>query len=141
MAMSALGQESPAAKAARLLRETEINTTKIDDTTWSMPFEGKSMKNIDVLAGVGDGILVTFARIPESKKVKFTPAVLLKLLKLNDQYDGVKVGIDDDEIVFVRIDLTVRTLDKDQLTAGIDQVAAAVDLVHAEIKPFLPKAK
>jgi len=141
MQVSVTGQENDGAKVARLLNESGVKMTKIDTDTWTIPFEGKSMKDISVMLGIGDGTLVTFALIPESKNVKFSPQVLMKLLNLNDEYDGVKIGIDDKGVVFVRIDLTVRTLDKEQLSAGIDQVAAAVDLVFAEIRPHLPKAK
>jgi hypothetical protein len=139
--VSTMGQESDGAKVARLLNESDIKMTKIDTNMWTLPFEGKSMKDITVMMGVGDGVLVTFALIPESKNAKFSPQVLTKLLNLNDEYDGVKIGIDKKNFVFVRIDLTVRTLDREQLSAAIDQVAAAVDLVFAEIRPHLPKAK
>ena len=139
--VSTMGQESDGAKVARLLNESDIKMTKIDTNMWTLPFEGKSMKDITVMMGVGDGVLVTFALIPESKNAKFSPQVLTKLLNLNDEYDGVKIGIDKKNFVFVRIDLTVRTLDREQLSAAIDQVAATVDLVLAEIRPHLPKAK
>lgn len=138
---SALAQETGGAKVSRLLNESGAKFTKIADDTWSMSFEGKSMKDINVLAGVGDGILVTFALIPQSKGVKFPPDVLMKLLNLNDQYDRVKVGIDIKGNVFVRIDMTIRTLDKSELSEGIDQVAAAVDEIHGQIRTYLPRTK
>lgn len=141
MPSSATGQETDGAKVARLLNETGVNLTKIDADMWTIPFEGKRMKDITVMIGIGDGTLVSFALIPQSKGVKFPPPVLMKLLNLNDEYDTVKVGIDDKGIVFVRIDLTVRTLDKQQLIDSIDQIAAAVDQVFTEIRPHLPKAK
>lgn len=139
--LTASGQESASAKVARLLEGSGLTTSKIGDDMWTIPFEGKTMKDITVMLGVGDGVLVTFALIPESKNVKFSPQVLTKLLNLNDEYDGVKVGIDKKGFVFVRIDLMIRTLDKEQLSAGIEQVAAAVDGVHAEIRSHLPKTR
>ncbi len=138
---SAYGQETGGAKVARLLNESGVKLTKIGDDTWTIPFEGKSMKDITVVASVGEGMFVVFALIPESKTAKFPPQALEKLLNLNDSFDRVKIGIDKDRFVFVRIDMTVRTLDKEELTAGIDQVAAAVDEVHGHIRAHLPKAK
>jgi hypothetical protein len=141
MHSSVIGQETDGAKVARLLNESGVNLTKIDAEMWTIPFEGKRMKDITVMIGVAEGTLVSFALIPQSKNVKFPTPILMKLLNLNDEYDTVKVGIDDKGIVFVRIDLTVRTLDKQQLIDSIDQIAAAVDQVFTEIRPHLPKAK
>jgi len=70
---SAYGQETGGAKVARLLNESGVKLTKIGDDTWTIPFEGKSMKDITVVASVGEGMFVVFALIPESKTAKFPP--------------------------------------------------------------------
>ncbi|MEQ1764085.1 MAG: hypothetical protein ABL984_13200 [Pyrinomonadaceae bacterium] len=139
--ISAFGQEAGGAKVARLLNESGVKLTKVGDDIWTIPFEGKSMKEISVVTTVSEGIFLAFALIPESKNVKFPPPALQKLLNLNDEFDRVKIGIDDKGFVFVRIDMTVRTLDKQELSDGIDQVAAAVDQVYGHIRPHLPKTK
>ena len=139
--MSGFGQESDSAKIARLLNETGTKMTKTADSTWTIEYEGKSMKDITVGVTFGDGILVTYARITESKGVKFSTQVLEKLLQLNFTFDRVKVGIDKEAIIFVRTDMTVRTLDKEELSAGIEQVAAAADETHKVLRSHLPKAK
>jgi hypothetical protein len=138
---SVLGQEAGGAKVARLLNESGVNLTKVGDDIWTIPFEGKSMKEISVVTTVSEGMFLAFALIPESKNVKFPPPALQKLLNLNDEYDRVKIGIDDKGFVFVRIDMTVRTVDKQELSDGIEQVAAAVDQVHGHIRTHLPKSK
>jgi hypothetical protein len=138
---SAFGQEAPSAKVARLLNDTGVKLTKIKENTWTLPFQGESMKDITVFVAVGGDLLVTFALIRESKDVKFPPEVLRELLLLNETYDRVKVGIDKEGIVFVRSDISVRTLDQKDMSASIDQVAAAVDEVHENIRSHLPKAK
>lgn len=57
--LQAYGQESSPAKSARLLDETGAKATKLGDGVWTIPYEGKSMKDISVMLGVGDGVLVT----------------------------------------------------------------------------------
>ena len=137
----AFGQESPTAKVKRLMNESGAKVHKSSEDTWTLPFQGKALKDITVVATVGEGLLITFALIPESKDAKFPPQVLLKLLNLNEDFDRVKVGIDKDGILFVRSDVAVRTLDKEDLTTTIDQVAAAIDEVYGHVRAHLPKAK
>lgn len=139
--LQAFGQESPAAKVKRLLNESGAKVDKSSEDTWTLPYEGKVLKDITVVATVGEGLLITFALLPESKNAKFPPQVLLKLLNLNEDFDRVKVGIDKDGILFVRSDVAVRTLDKEDLTTTIDQVAAAIDEVYSQVRAHLPKAK
>lgn len=136
-----LGQESGEVKVARLLNDSNIKFTKIDKTTWTIPFEGRSMKDITVVTSVGQGVVVVFALIPDSKNIRFPAATLQKLLNLNEAMDRVKIGIDKPGLVFVRIDMTLRTLDQEELSTAIDQVAAAVDEVHGNIREHLPKGK
>jgi len=51
------------------------------------------------------------------------------------------VGIDKDGDVFVRVDLSIRVLDKDEMTVNVDQVAATADEVFKGLKPNLAVAK
>jgi len=141
MQTSVSGQESDSAKVARLFSESSAKPTKATGSVWTLPFEGKSLKDIIVGVTVGEGLVVTYSRLLETKNVKFTPQALETILKLNFTFDRVKVGIDPEGILFVRTDVSVRTLDKEELLAGIEQVAAAVDETHKALRPHLPKAK
>ena len=67
--------------------------------------------------------------------------MLQKLLRLNEDLDRVKIGIDQSGDVFVRIDLSVRTVDAQELKENIKQLAAATDEVFAAIKPFITIVK
>lgn len=138
----ALAQESASTKVARLLNEATFPVTKVEKDLWTIKFEGKARKEIIVAVSVADGDMVlALAFFSESEKVNLPPQVLVKLLRLNDQYDRVKVGIDKEGAVFVRLDMTARTLDKDEFVTGIDQVAAVADHAYSEIRAHLPKSK
>ena len=139
--ISGWAQESPSAKAARLMNDSGFTYTKASDAVWTVQFEGKSLKNITVIASVGDNVMILFAVVAEKKNVKATPAMMKKLLGLNEELDRVKIGIDKEGDVFVRIDLSIRILDKQELKENLDQAAAAANDVFAALKPFLIATK
>lgn len=134
--ISGWAQESHSAKAARLMNDSGFTYTKASETVWTVPFEGKALKNITVAASVSDDVLTVFAIVAEKKNVKATPEMMKKLLGLNEQLDRVKIGLDKEGDVFVRIDLSIRILDKQELKENLDQVAAAANDVFAALKPF-----
>ncbi len=136
-----LAQESPSTKVARLLNESTFSVTKIEKDLWTITYEGKAKKEITVGVSIAKDMVLAIAVFAESEKVNLPPQVLMKLLRLNEEYDRVKVGIDREGAVFVRLDLTARTLDKADLITGIDQVAAVADHAYSEIRAHLPKSK
>jgi hypothetical protein len=133
------GQESDSAKVARVLNESAPNLTKTAESAWKVEFQGKSLKDISVGVGVGEGLAVVFTRFMETKNVKFSQEVMVNLLKLNFTFDRVKIGIDPENVVFVRTDASVRTLDKQEMSALLEQVAAATDETHKVLSPHLQK--
>ncbi|MGD9564124.1 MAG: YbjN domain-containing protein [Pyrinomonadaceae bacterium] len=140
-AITAAGQESHAQRAARVLNETGLSFTKAGENIWTVPFEGKTQKDIIIVISVSDDMLSLFSLIAKKKELKTTPEMLQKLLRFNDDFDRVKVGIDKDGDVFVRIDTSIRVLDKEELKANIDQAAAAADEVYKGLRPHLAVAK
>lgn len=137
----AFGQESHASKVARVLNDSGLTFTKQSATVWSVPFEGKKLKDITVILSVSDDLLTVFSLIAEKKDLKLTPEILQKLLRSNEDFDRVKIGIDKDGDVFARIDLTIRVLDAAELKTNVEQVSAAADEVFDYLKPVLVKKK
>ncbi|MGD9590349.1 MAG: YbjN domain-containing protein [Pyrinomonadaceae bacterium] len=135
------GQESHTQKVARVINETGFNFTKAGDGVWTIPFEGKVQKDITVVISVSEDLLTLFSIVAVKKDFKPTPELHQKLLRFNDDLDRVKVGIDKDGDIFVRIDLSIRNLDKDELKVNIDQAAAAADEVFKAVKPTFVKTK
>lgn len=139
LSISASAQESSAAKTGRLLNESGVNFTKVANDIWTVPFDGKTLRNFQVLIGVDKDVLVMFVIVTDKKKYTRSPELLNKLLLQNDQMDRVKIGIDKQGEIAVRIDLTVRLMDKRELSENLDQVAAASDQIFAIIQPYLVK--
>ena len=128
-----------ATKVNELLTQSGYDVTRPSENVWLIPFKGDSLKDFKVILSTsGDGnLLVVFVVIAEKKEIKASADLWLRMLRFNDELDRVKVGIDGDSDAFVRIDLSTRTLDLDELKANIHQVAAAADEVHAAMEPYL----
>ena len=141
LGMTAFGQESSSLRVARVINETGLSFTKAAENVWTVPYQGKSRKDIIVVASITGDLVTLFSVVAAKKDLKPTPEMLQKLLKFNSDFDRVKVGIDKDGDVFVRVDLSIRVLDKDEMTVNVDQVAATSDEVFKGLKPNLAVAK
>jgi len=132
-------QESSSAKAGRLLSESGVSFSKVTNDVWIVPFKGKELGDFNVLIGAGKDVLVMFVTVTDKKKYTKAPELLAKLLTKTDDMDRVKIGLDKDGNVVVRIDLTMRLLDKREFSENLDQLGAASDEVFAVIKPYLTR--
>ena len=56
---------------------------------------------------------------------------------MNYKYDTVKIGFDDDDDAYVRIDQRLRIVDVQEFNQIIDQVSMAADTLHTELKPYM----
>jgi len=138
--VSALPQEAPPAKAARLLNESGVKYSKIADGIWAVPFEGKALKHFSVVISTTEDVLLMFVITAEAKRFRAAPELMQKLLNLNTEFDRVKIGLDKGDII-TRIDVGIRLLDKLEFQENLDQTAAAADQVFAAVKPFLITGK
>lgn len=138
---TAFGQDNSAAKVARLLNESKLTFTKVSETVWTVPFDGKNIKEIPVVASTAEDVLVIFALVAEKKDINVTPALMQKLLRANADFDRVKIGIDKEGDIFARIDVSIRVLDAAELKTNLEQASAAADEVYAIVQPSLIKKK
>jgi len=147
LAVSALAQTQPepepkldkasAAKIAQLLEESGHAYGKASANVWTVRFKGNNLDDVNVIVIGHDGMLILVSVLAEKKDFKASPELLMKLLRLNDDYDRLKVGIDDDGDLFVRIDLTLRVVDTQEFKTNVEQISAAADEMQAVIKPYL----
>jgi hypothetical protein len=138
---SVFGQDTPAAKIAKVLNESKLTFTKVSDTVWTVPFEGKNIKEIPVVVSASEDVLVIFALVAQKKDINVTPALMQRLLRANEEFDRVKIGIDKEGDIFARIDISIRVLDAAELKANLQQTSAAADEVFAFVQPSLIKKK
>ena len=136
-----IGQETAAAKTARLLNDAGIVHNKVGENIWSVPYLRKDKREFQVFVTTAPDTLVMFSVLVRKKDLKLTPELMQKLLRLNTEMDSVKLGIDKDGDLIARIDLGIRTLDAADLKSNLDQTAGAVSETLAVLRPLLPALK
>jgi hypothetical protein len=124
-------------KTEGFLKGSTIPHTKVQKDIWQLHFEGKALKKFFVVATEGDGYIILFATVAMQNEYKPSPELTKKLLKTAWNTDRVKIGLNDEDAIIVRIDLSLRVTDKREFIECVDQVAAVTDQVFESIKPFL----
>jgi hypothetical protein len=125
------------AKVERLLKESGYTHKKVSEDIWLVNRQGKNFPEFQIIITAGQGFWLAGVVVAEKKRLRVTPELLSKLLRLNHSIDYVKVGIDGDEDLFVRREAGTRLLDLREFKDIVEQVASATDTVYAEVKPFL----
>ena len=128
-------------KLAHLLDMSSYSYTKAADNVWTIKFQGKSLGEFKLFVTSGGGLIVVGTVVASRGQFRTPSEMTLKLLRLSNDLDRVKLGLDKDGDLFVRIEASARVFDGTELKAAVEQVAAAADEVHAAIKPFLNLTK
>jgi len=122
------------AKIDALLKQTGYSAEKKRDDVWVVHQQGSNLTDFKVVIATGDGLAVTFVTIARKKDVDLNSDFLLKLVKFNGEYDRIKVLIDDDGDIDVRIDSSIRVLDAAELKEEIHQVSTSADEIYGKIQ-------
>ncbi|OUL18003.1 hypothetical protein [Nostoc sp. 106C] len=132
-------QKTIAAKIIQFLEQSKRSYTKVSDAVWTTPFKGKSFGDFDVtvITIPETDLLTMFVVVAEKKNLRLSQDILYKLLRYNISADQVKIGIDNDGNLLVRADVNARIMDLKEFNDMLDQVAAATDEVHEQIKGSL----
>jgi hypothetical protein len=120
-----------------LLRKAGFEFRRINPKVWVTDFKGKQGPKVAVISSIDDDMSVNFAIIAKKPDLPTSAEFLTKVVRMNDQFDYVKVGIDKDGDLFVRTDLMLRNLDGQELKQQLQQVANAADEAYGQIKPML----
>jgi hypothetical protein len=144
LTLTAQAQQSPSQTDVErldgIVKESKFTAKKIDNPkqpVWTIKRTGESLKEFEVIFIVKNGVLVTFVTVAPKANLRRTPELLEKILKMNYKYDTVKIGFDDDDDAYVRIDQRLRIVDVQEFNQIIDQVSMAADTLHMELKPFM----
>jgi hypothetical protein len=128
------------ADLVQLLEKSGHKYSKVEDDVWEIQYEGKNMKSISVRVTLAGGVLVTLAKLADRKDVSLDPALLIKMLELNNDFDYVKLALAK-SMLYVRMDTPLRLLDGDELNHALEQVSAAADEAYPQITSYLSGAK
>ena len=123
-----------------LLEKSGHSYTKVSDSVWEVVFQGKNIKQIPVRVTLAENIMVTICKLADRKSLRLEPALLIKLMELNNDFDYVKLALTED-MLYVRMDTSLRLLDSDELNHALTQVSAAAEETYPHIAPFVSTAK
>ena len=126
-----------ATKIADLLDQSGYTYTKHNETVWSIKRQGNNLSQFKVVVAAGPHIMVTFVTVVEKAQMNGSEDMLRMLLRQDHDYDYVKVGLDADDDLFVRIDSDPRLLDLRSFKDTIEQVANVADEIYKKVRPFL----
>jgi hypothetical protein len=127
------------AKLAQILDKSGYPYRKATDNIWVVSLKGKSITDMDVFISSAETLIVMGVVIATKSKLRLTPEMMFKVLRLVHDIDRVKIGFDADEDLFLRAEFNSKCLDVEEFKSTIAQVANGSDLLHAAIKPFLTK--
>jgi hypothetical protein len=140
LTITAAAAESGTTKLEDLIKASGYTATKVNDKLWTIDFTGKQLPRFKLILLTNtkdkDGIFVIFANPAEKSRLPATPNFMTVLLKANDEFDYVKVGIDGDGDLIVRADIPDNA-DNSYFKSVLEQVAAATDQLYGRIKPLL----
>ena len=139
---SVQAQTSPAeqARVSALLTAAKIKFAKHSNpktAAWTIDRRGVERGEFQVVLTVKSDLLIVFVTVEQKARLLRTPELDQKLLKMSHKFDFAKIGIDDDDDVFVRIDTHLRLLDSAALAEIIEQVSRVTDIVYLALKPHL----
>ncbi|MGA3161083.1 MAG: hypothetical protein ABSC77_07680 [Terracidiphilus sp.] len=138
--MTAQTSTEGAAKMVSLMQANNYNfiTTK-SPTVWVIHFTGTHLQDIKVVLAldVSNNSMVIFVTVVEKRRMPVTTDFLHLLLKQNHEYDRVKVGLDADDDLSVRIDAPLRIDDAQEFHDIVTQIKNASDEIYGKIEPQL----
>jgi len=123
-----------------LVKGSGFKSSKVNDSAYTIDFAGKQLPKIKVIVTVAskgeDGIVVIYTNPAAKAQLGSSPSMLSALLKANNEFDFVKVGVDSDGDAVVRGDIPSSS-DVAYFKRIVEQVAAATDELYGKIKPML----
>jgi hypothetical protein len=138
--MAAQTSDQGIAKMVSLMQANNYNfiSTK-SPTVWVIHFTGTHLKDTKVILALDtdNNQMVIFVTVVEKRRMPVTTDFLHTLLKFNHEFDRVKVGLDADDDLSVRIDAPLRIADAKEFNDIVTQIKNASDEIYGKIEPQL----
>lgn len=122
-----------------LIKETgyplRVNAKR--DDVWAMNLDMPHVKNNKLIMSIGSDLLVTFVTLVRKRRLPATSDFYFKALRFDDTLDRVKIGIDRDGDLFVRIDSTCSEMTPAEFRRVVDQVKSSSEEIYSQIQSDL----
>jgi hypothetical protein len=138
--MAAQTAEQGSAKMVSLMQANNYNfVTTRSPTVWVIHFTGTHLKDTKVILALDtdNDQMVIFVTVVEKRRMPVTTDFMHTLLKFNHEFDRVKVGLDADDDLSVRIDAPLRLADTAEFHDIVNQIKNASDEIYGKIEPQL----
>jgi hypothetical protein len=138
--MAAQTSSDGAAKMVSLMQANSYNfVTTRSPTVWVIHFTGTHLKDIKVVLALdtANNQMVIFVTVVEKRRMPVTTDFLHTLLKFNHEFDRVKVGLDADDDLSVRVDAPLRLADATEFHDIVNQIKNSSDEIYGKIEPQL----
>jgi len=138
--MAAQTAEEGSAKMVSLMQANSYNfITTRSPTVWVIHFTGTHLNDTKVVLALDTSNyqMVIFVTVVEKRRMPVTTDFLHTLLKFNHEYDRVKVGLDADDDLSVRIDAPLRLADAQEFHDIVTQIKNSSDEIYGKIEPQL----
>lgn len=124
---------------AALLRECRFEYSEAGPGTYTLIVPGKQVPRHKLFVASYEGLVLIGTVVARKADIPRVPDLATRLLRCNHDFDRVKVALDNDGDLVVRVDLTLRLLDAADLRANVDQVAASADEILALLQSAATK--
>ncbi|MEW6129776.1 MAG: hypothetical protein AB1757_22240 [Acidobacteriota bacterium] len=124
-------------KVGEWLKQSGFQYKQAADEVWVVQAKGEAMPNFEMLVATNQGVVVIGVVMANKKNLKLSTDFLYKLLKLNHERDFAKIGFDNDDDLFVRVERKIDTLTAEDFIANLKNIVGAADGLYTEIKPYL----
>jgi hypothetical protein len=133
--------DNKVAKLVSLMKQCGYNYVATSSpTVFVIHSTGSSLKDIKTILALGDdedSDLVVFVTVTEKRRMPTTAEFRFMLLKMNHEFDQIKVGFDRDDDLSVRIDASSRLADATYLKNVVGQVQKSSDEIYGRVLPYL----
>lgn len=125
---------TPANNFQKLLKSTGLPVSIANDSLAVIPYEGAHIPSYQVLVQKIGGLYIIYTNLTEALPGKIDETKFKYLLLLNNHFDIIKIGLDEDNTAYIRADLYATTVSTPLLTRIIKQVANVTNIIGGELK-------
>lgn len=118
----------------KVLNGTGLPFEMLNDSAAIIPYQGENIATYEVLVQKVSDLYIVYTNLSEVMPEKLNETQYKYLLKLNDHFDIVKIGLAEDGIFYLRADLYKSTASTPILERIISQVANVANIISGELE-------
>ncbi len=121
-------------KVDGFIKKSGFDHSKLAEGVWTV-----DAPTCVLLIGTGQDVVVVFTNIAKKDKFKITAESMSGILRLADELDYLKFGIDERGDLFVRSEIKTKFINQAEFDDALARVVNGYDKASAKIAPFLIK--